>query len=92
MFDFIDVPECKEKANSCHKLVFLAEAIKDYSLSDSFIFYLPEIIAKVYKDSKLSTFLKNMFNSFKLPLPAQISIALSLYLCDRKDYSEMGEI
>lgn len=91
MFEFIEIPECKEKANSSHKLLFLAEAIKDYSASENFFFYFPEILAKVYKDSKLSVFLSNMFNTFKLPLPAQIAISLSLYLCDRKDYSEIGE-
>ena len=91
MFEFIDLPDFKEKANSSHKLVFLGETIKDYSGSESFFFYFPEILAKVYKDSKLSIFVNNMFNILKLPLATQISISLSLYLCDRKDYSEIGE-
>ena len=82
--------ELKDKANSSSKLQFFIDIMKEYSANPNFLSYFPEVLVSISKDPKPNNWIQALLNSVKIPLVVQISIALSLYLSDKYDFSEEG--
>ena len=82
--------ELKDKSNSSPKLLFFIDTIKEYSANPNFLSYFPEVLVNISKEPKPNNWIQILLNSNKIPLIVQISIALSLYLSDKYDFSEEG--
>jgi hypothetical protein len=89
----IDPRELKEKPQASIKVGILTDLLKEYTVGEAFLSYFPEVITAVTADpSKCSELFSNILMATKLPIPNQITMALSLYLYDLKEVSEVGEV
>lgn len=65
------------------KLNFFFEVLKEYSISENFFSYFPEVLSKVAKHSIVPTLIQNLCRSSHVTVPTSIAISLSLYLSDK---------
>lgn len=81
----IELPDFKEKPNTPPKLNFFIEALKEYSNSENFFSYFPEVLSKVAKPNIVATLIHNL-KSLNLNISTSIAISLSLYLSDKLEF------
>jgi hypothetical protein len=81
----IELPDFKEKPNTPPKLNFFIEALKEYSNSENFFSYFPEVLSKVAKPNIVATLIHNLKN-LNLNISTSIAISLSLYLSDKLEF------
>lgn len=81
----IELPDFKEKPNTPPKLNFFIEALKEYSNSENFFSYFPEVLSKVAKPNIVATLIHNLKN-LNLNISTFIAISLSLYLSDKLEF------
>jgi|688.fasta_scaffold189599_1 hypothetical protein len=82
----IELPDFKEKPNTPPKLNFFIEALKEYSNSENFFSYFPEVLSKVAKPNIVTTLIQNLLKNLNLNIPTSIAISLSLYLSDKLEF------
>ena len=84
----IDARELKEKPQTSLKVGLLTDLLKEYTAGEAFLSYFPEVITSVTTDSsKYSEFFSNILMATKLSISSQITMALSLYLYEKKEVS-----
>jgi hypothetical protein len=87
LLEVIEIRELKDKPQASPRISFLSDILKEYTTTEAFLSYFPEVILGVANEINLryGEYFSLILMATKLAVPNQIAMSLALYLSDIRE-------